>query len=158
MVDLDPEVYSAGFVIHCNQTDQMTVGCVVEKSSSADNYRGEILGGLMVQLVLRVATPRKSLPYQAPLIHCDNNGVVMHGNEPSRSLKEKQAHADVLQMLKQHVHDNPFESKYKWVKAHQDDTLDWDNMTRLEQLNCRVDKLAKKTLIASVITQDYISS
>ena len=144
MVDLDPEVCSAGYIIHCNQTNQTAIGSVVEKSSSADNYRGEILGGVMVQLVLRAATPQWSLPYQAPTIHCDNNGVVMHGNEPTHSLKENQAQADVLRMLKQYVRENPFDSKYKWAKAHQDDMLDWDRMMRMEQLNCRVDKLAKK--------------
>ena len=82
----------------------------------------------------------------------------MHGNEPSRPFKEKQAQADVLRMLKQYVRENPFDSEYKWVKVHQDDTLEWDNMTRMEQLNCRVDKLTKKALITAVITQDYISS
>ena len=96
MIDLDPDVCSAGFIIHCNKSHQTAIGSVVEKSSSADNYRGEILGGVMIKLVLRAATQRRSLPYQAPLIHCDNNGVVLHGNEPTRSLKEKQAQADVL--------------------------------------------------------------
>ena len=57
MVDLDPEVCSAGFIIYCNQSNQTAIGSVVEKTSSADNSRGEILGGIMVQLVLRAATP-----------------------------------------------------------------------------------------------------
>ena len=108
MVDLDPDVCSAGFIIHCNQTNQTAIGSVVDKTSSADNYRGEILGGVVVQFVLRAATPRRSLPYQTPLIHCDNNGVVLHGNEPSQSLKEKQAQVDVLRVLKQYVSENPF--------------------------------------------------
>ena len=31
MVDLDPDVWSAGFIIHCNQTNQTAIGSVVEK-------------------------------------------------------------------------------------------------------------------------------
>ena len=76
-----------------------------------------------------------------------------------RVLSRKSKHKQMfVRMLKQYVRENPFSSTYTWVKAHQDDTMEWDQMTQMEQLNCRVDKLAKKALIAVVVSQDYIKS
>ena len=74
------DVCSAGFIIYCTATEQTAKGTVVEQSPDADNYRGEILGGSMVQLVLRAASQCRALLYWAQQVDCDNRGVVQHGN------------------------------------------------------------------------------
>ena len=56
MVEVANDVCSAAFMIYCQRTKQKAKGVVAEKSRDADNYRGEILGGLIVQLVLRAAS------------------------------------------------------------------------------------------------------
>ena len=43
---------SAGFVIFCEDTGCKARGAAAERTDTADNYRAEILGDLMVQLVL----------------------------------------------------------------------------------------------------------
>ena len=53
MVGLDTDVCSAGVVIYCTNS-RLTAKCaVVERSTAADNYRGNILGGIIIQLILR---------------------------------------------------------------------------------------------------------
>ena len=64
MPKVDKHVCSAGFMIACTTSKCKAKGTVVERSDSADNYRGELLGGLMVQLVLRAASQLRSSPYR----------------------------------------------------------------------------------------------
>ena len=94
------DVCSAGFMIYCKNYKYKAKGTVVERSSDADNYRAEILGGVMIQLILRAASQRRSSPYHPAPVECDNMGVVTHGNSTRRALPEKQAQADVLRCLK----------------------------------------------------------
>jgi hypothetical protein len=39
---------------------------------------------------------------------------------------------------------------YTWVKAHMDDILEWDNLTRPQQLNVMCDTLAKAAVEAAI--------
>ena len=47
MKEVNPHVCSAAFMIRCNATGLRAKGLVAEWSESADNYRAEILGGIM---------------------------------------------------------------------------------------------------------------
>jgi len=88
MPNVSTEVCLAAFYIYCTNTKRKANGSVVECSSAAGNYRAEILGELVVQLVLRAASQLADLPYAPVQIDCDNVGVVKHGNTPSnRPLK-----------------------------------------------------------------------
>ena len=53
MPHVDRTICSAAFIIYCTHSRLRAKGAVVECTPSADNYRGEILGGLMVQLITR---------------------------------------------------------------------------------------------------------
>ena len=96
MPELSKKACSAAFMIVDTQTNKRAKGVVAEKSDNADNYRAEILGGLVVQLVLRAASQNRASPYAPVRIDCDNDGVVKHGNKPLRKLKGKQAQSDIL--------------------------------------------------------------
>ena len=159
MVHLDKQVSSAAFYIYCRISKLRYKGSVAEWSPHADNYRAEILGGIMVQLVFRAATQgRLSVPYRSVVIECDSAGVVSHGNTPQRGLKEKQVHADALRYLKQHVSEYPVESNYTWIASHQDDEKEWSKLSLSERLNVVVDKLAKRALVDAIHHGDFISS
>lgn len=112
----------------------------------------------LVGFLVNNDSQREYLPYKNVTVNCDSKGVVIHGNEAFRPLFGKQVQADVLQCMKQYIRENPFEVEYEWVKAHQDDVKGWDDLTLKEKLNCRVDKLAKKALRASLLEDDCITS
>ena len=160
MAKVDKTVCSAGYMIYCVATKQKCKGAVAERSNSADNYRAEILGGLVVQLILRAATSNSlDSSFQPVQIDCDNLGVVRHGNSPTRALKEKQAQADILRCFKQLVTEQPLDVNFHWVPSHQDDHKEWEELTALERINVVVDKLAKKALLAAIQEeQEFISS
>ena len=158
MSEISTEICSAAIMVYCTATGLSAKGAIVERTQDADNYRGEILGAMLLQLVLRAASQDRSAQYQPVVIHCDNKGVVNHGNSPGRALGEKQSQADVLRCLKNYVAYNPFESVYKWVPSHQDKHKQWKDCSLMEQINIIVDRLAKKALIAAFMSGKYISS
>ena len=77
------DVCSAAFVIYNKVTKQRCKGSVVEKSKDADNYRPEILGGVVGQLVLRAASQHHTSPYREARAESDNFGIVNHGGHQS---------------------------------------------------------------------------
>jgi len=53
--ELDTNVCSAATVLYCTFTKRRCSCCVAERSEAADNYRAEILGGIITQLILKAA-------------------------------------------------------------------------------------------------------
>ena len=51
MPELDPLVCLAGYTIHCSTTTFRAKGTAAKVSDHADNYCGEIIEGIIVQLV-----------------------------------------------------------------------------------------------------------
>ncbi len=100
MPEVDKDVCLASFMFFCTNSGNRAKGTVVEKSVSTDNYRGEIPGALMVQLVLQAVITGRVLPYQELSIDCDNMGVVNNGNSPCHPLRENKSRADVMRCFK----------------------------------------------------------
>ena len=158
MKEVNPHVCSAAYMIWCKATGLCAKGTVVEWSKSADNYRAEILGGVLTQLVLNAASQDPSQQYKEVTVDCNNNGVVLHGNSPRRALKEKQTQADVLRVFKRLITEQRATIKMEWVPSHQDDKKSWNQCTLKEKINIQVDKLAKASPIAVVAENIYVDS
>lgn len=154
------DVCSCAAAIECSTTGQRATVTWVEKSDSytADNYRAEVLGGIAIQLILRVACEGKYIsPSMRPRIGCDNNGVVHHGNHPWRPITANQAQADVLRYYKQLVREQPFKCKMYHVHGHIDKLIHYEDMTPAERLNCDCDKLAGTALHDALTAGTFIS-
>ena len=136
-------------MIYCAKATKRCKCTWAEKSESAGSYQGEILGGIMTQLILKAA----ATGYKGKIPHvkagCDNNGIVTHGNTPHIPLSANQTQADLLRMFKNLVLIQPFTLKYKYVQSHADDLKKWQDCTLKERINIRVDTLAKKSIKAA---------
>ena len=60
-----------------------------EKSPHASSYRSEILGAMAAQLIIRAATVGLTANVPKINVYCDNKGVLNHGGDVERELKEK---------------------------------------------------------------------
>ena len=104
--EVDPEVCSCAFTAECKATGKKLVCTWVERSPSASNYRGEILGALGYTLVMKAVLDYESAQSPEPLLlpkgpaFCDNMGVIKHGSVPNKPLSEKQVQADLLGHMK----------------------------------------------------------
>jgi hypothetical protein len=112
----------------------------------------------MIQLKLNAA---KSKCYDAiPLVvvDCDSNGVVSYGNEPLRPFPTNQSQADILCVFKNLVAAQLFRVQYKYVQSHANGIKRWQDCLLKEQINIKVDSLAKKALMAAHSTEECIQS
>ena len=158
MPQTDTTTCSAATFIFCTDSKQSCKATVAERSNRADNYRAELLGGILTQLILRAAS---ALPFDTHVLQtvcCDNRGVVGHGNSASTGLRSKQAQADTLRTLKQLILTANYDTDYVWVPAHQDDTKRRKDLTLRERMNVRVDSLAKQALLASIVSRTFINN
>jgi hypothetical protein len=99
---------------------------------TAGPYRGEILGGVMAQLILNAAAPTYHNTIPPVVVDCDNNGVVSHGKNPLLPLPTKQSQADILRVFKNLVSIQPFCVQYKYVQSHAEGTRRWQDCTLKE--------------------------
>jgi hypothetical protein len=115
---------------------------VAEYSDSASNYHGELLGAVLTLLILCVAGANLALPPPLTILHCDNCGVLSHGNNP-------------ISLIKFLSSTNTGKVTWEWDEGHAVESRGWANCTLPECLNDQADKLAKSALV-SAITGDSI--
>jgi hypothetical protein len=90
-------------------------------------YRGEILGGVMTQLILHAAAASYHGTIPPVMVDCDNNGVVIHGNNSTRPLPSNQPQVYLLRTFKNLVSSQTFQVQYKYVASHADKRKKWCN-------------------------------
>jgi hypothetical protein len=100
MKEISPLISSAATMIYCTVAKKLCKCSWAEKSESAGSYQGEILGGIMTQLILKAATTGYKGKIPSVGADCDNNGVVTHGNTPNIPLQTNQTQANLLCIFK----------------------------------------------------------
>lgn len=131
-----------------------------ELSNSADNYRAELLGALCCSLILKAATMVPAVYAKEPIQrYCDNMGVVKHGNRFYTSLKDGQAHADLIRLFTDIDRNLPFESLYSWVLESHTDAKRHRNADRtsIEKMNTVVDLYSYRKCYGEDIYLEFIS-
>ena len=109
-------------IIKCRLTGFELTCTWAELTASADNYRGELLGAVCCSLILKAISTIPAVYPKLPLLrHCDNMGVIKHGNRIYGSLKDSQAQADLIRLFHSIDQRLPFQSRYVWVENHTDD-------------------------------------
>jgi hypothetical protein len=83
-------ICSASVVMNCKTSRCWLKLSIAEKSDTASNYQGELLGAVMALLILRAAMASKNTATRVQQVMlCDNRGVISRGNSPLQSLPEK---------------------------------------------------------------------
>ena len=157
MKEIAPDVCSAAVMIYCSQTLQTCTCTIVEQSPSAGSYRGEILGAILAQLILRAASLGIIGPFPVLQEDCDNNGVVLHGNNFLKPLPTSQTQADVLRVMKKLISQQMFTIKFEYVQSHTDDLKPLSECTPKELMNIAVNDLAQSALRHSYSSEDVFN-
>ncbi len=157
MKEISPYISAAAVMIYCKTTKKGCKCTITEQSQSAGSYRGEILGGVVTQLILRAAVQGRMGPCPLTIEDCDNDGVVKHGNTPFRPLLSTQSNADILRIMKHMILDHPFHLKFLYVASHSDNNKRWKECSLKERINIKVDHLAKKALLATHASNQYFN-
>jgi hypothetical protein len=129
-----------------------------EKSLDAPSYRSEVLGAIAAQLILRAATRNVPSQYQEVPTYCDNKGVLNHGSQAEKELREKQAQFDVLHVMKTLIAKSPVKSAFQWAEAHSVEKKGLRHCTHPEIMNDLLDRLADVAHHRSSQLQNFIES
>ena len=144
---IDDSICSAAVILLCTETIKMGTVHLCEKSNrtTASNYRGEILGGIITSHILN--TIDRLNPSSAGRIacYCDNMGVINHATNLSRPLPEKQPQMDALLSFRRQLATIKTKWTYDYVESHLDSTCPLDTLTIPQRLNVWADALAKQT-------------
>jgi hypothetical protein len=100
MNEISPLISSVATMIYCTVAKKRCKCTWAEKSESADSYQGEILGGIMTHLIMKVAATGYKGKIPSIRADCNNNGVVTHGNTPNIPLQTNQTQANLLRFFK----------------------------------------------------------
>ena len=87
--EISKDVCSTAVWMRCRRTKKTLFVAFAENTPNATSYRSEILGAIAAQLALKAASRNKQIIYPPVPIYYDNKGVLNHGSEVERELKEK---------------------------------------------------------------------
>ena len=142
---------SAGWVLFCTETRRFLSGSLVEWSSSASSYRGELLGMLAIHLFLLAIEEYYGLPPASNNIHCDNKGAIYTFERKSKRVPSGAHNADVQRVLRTVKSRMKSAHLRHHVRAHQDDVIDRKDLPLPAQLNCHCDDTAKGALTEGIL-------
>ena len=148
MEDVDSSVCSASFIFECSRGRGRIFGSFCEQSSVACSYRGELLGLLAMHLILLgVETAYPATGGRVDIYSDCLTALWTVENLPPTMIPSRFKHADILKIILTQCGQFAFDKKYIHVPAHQDDTEEFETLTRQSQLNCIMDHWAKECIL-----------
>ena len=145
--ELHTNVCSAAVILECSESGERLTMSITDVSPSANAFRGELLGLLALHLILHSIHKSRPVLAGSVEIFSDCTGALKTVSTLKKSrIPATWRHTDILKVLALQGKDFPFRCTYHHVKAHQDDNLRWDQLSRVSQLNCACDAAAKKRI------------
>ena len=103
------------------QTGRMISGTLVEKSQSADSYRGEMLGMLAIRLFLLAVEEYCGVITEDNKICCDNKGTLFTFEKKTKRVPKGKANTDIQRVLRTINARTKSNFVQQHVKAHKGD-------------------------------------
>jgi hypothetical protein len=147
MKELYPHLNSAAFVLECAKGRGRLMGLFTEHTKDACSYRGELLGLMAIHLILLAVN--KCTPGITGLaqIYSDCLGALNKVMDlPPYRIPTWCSHSDILKNIMVNCSDTSFSHFYSHVRAHQDDQVQYGDLSHPAQLNCQMDYHAKKAI------------
>jgi hypothetical protein len=151
---LYPHLCSAAFVLKCANGRGRISGSFSESSATANAYRGELLGLMAIHLLLVSVNQVHTMLVGSVEVVSDCLGTlkrVVH--LPPYRIPSCCKHSVILKNILVNCHKLTFTLHYSHVKAHQDDNVAFDKLSRKSQLNSICNHLAKQRISNSAQLQ-----
>ncbi len=142
---LYPYLCSAAFELECANGCSRIIGSFSESLATANAYRGELLGLMAIHLLLVSINWVHTTLVGSVEVVLDCLGAlkrVVH--LPPYQIPSRCKHSDIHKNILVNCRELIFTLHYSYVKAHQDDNVAFDKLSRKLQLNCICNHLAKQ--------------
>jgi hypothetical protein len=145
--EICPHLCSAALILECTKGRGRLVLSLSEPSKQANAYRGELLGLMAVHLILlAVNKVHPTLPGSVQIFSDCLGALNKVEHLPPHRILSRCRHSDILKTIMLNCTKLSFIRRFSHVKAHQDDWLDWNKLSRPAQLNCACDIKAKSKI------------
>ena len=135
--ELHSHLCSAAFILECTKGRGKIIGHFSEASLAANAYRGELLGLMSIHLLLlSVNKVYPDLKGEVDIVSDCLGALRRVSDLPSYKIPTRCKHSDILKNILVNCRDMTFSLLYSHVKAHQDDSADFNSLSRKSQLNC----------------------
>ena len=152
--ELHPDVCSSAIIMECSESKDRLTFSMTDTSPSANAFRGELIGLLAIHLILHSIHKAQPTLKGKVQIYSDCTGALRTIlSLPRSGIPPKWKHADILKVMSIVSRAHPFSLSYHHIKAHQDDSTDWHQVSCPSQLNCACDSEAKRRIMEHIPTQ-----
>jgi hypothetical protein len=142
-----PNLCSAAFVFKCNKGWGCLIGLFSKSLRVVNAYQGELLGLMAIHLILLSIDKINWAINRSAEIVSDCLGALRRITElPSYRILSRCKHSDILKNILVNCRVLSFTVHYRHVRAHQDDSTLFKNLSRKAQLNCICDHTAKQRI------------
>jgi hypothetical protein len=142
-----PNLCSTAFVFECNKGRGRLIGSFSKSLRVANAYQGELLGLMAIHLILlRIDKINGAINGSAEIVS-DCLGTLQRITElPPYRIPPRCKHSDILKNILVNCRALSFTVHYQHVRAHQDYSTSFKNLSRKAQLNCICNHTAKQRI------------
>jgi hypothetical protein len=134
--EIYPNLCLAAFILECSKRQGRIVGTFLEGLLVANAYRGELLGLMAIHLILLSVNKLHRDLLGSVKIVLDCLGALKRVTHlPPYRIPWLCCHRDILKTILVHCRDLSFTVHYSHVRAHQDNSTTFTQLSRKAQLN-----------------------
>jgi hypothetical protein len=131
----------------CKKGQGRLIGSFLESLRVANAYQGELLGLMAIHLILLSADKMHGALVGSVEVVSDCLGALRRVSElPPYRIPSRCKHSDILKNILVNCRALSFTIHYLHVKAHQDDSTSFKNLSRKAQLNCICNHTVKQCI------------
>jgi hypothetical protein len=151
-----PNICSAAFIFECTRGRGRIIGYFAEHSPDAGSYRGEMLGLMAINLILKgVHEFSPSIGGSIRIISDCMGALHKVENIPPYRIPTKCSHPNILKNIMLNYEGLLFKREFSHVAAPQDNGKDYGELvSRESQLNCQMDFYAKLAILEGSCDHD----
>jgi hypothetical protein len=153
---LSETIGAAAWIMETENLSHTCNGATVVPGVSKDSYRPELTGILTILCAILYLCLKADLRNCQVEIACDNDSVVFRCIDSTIHLPTNIPEADILRAIYRLIahlsSDYNISFTWKEVEGHADKHTQWNDMSRLEQLNSLCDNAAKQFLTTAINT------
>ena len=141
-----------GWIIFCKDSGLRMTGTFWEKSPLASSFRAEMLGLACLHLLVRAVAEFFAISHWTAVILCNNKKALELSSHHRRRIRPSAKWANIRRSFRATKQTFIGGFKYVHIHGHMDQYLAWNNLSLMQQLNCICNTLAKRVLMAAIIS------
>ncbi len=146
----DERIGTAGWIAETKDGTFQVRGALISPGPAEvqGSHRSELTGLLGGITAINNICIKHNVRKGTIAIGCDGEGAIIAVTQQFDIIKSSRKHFDLISAIKNTISSSTIDWQFQHIKGHQDDIREYEDLTRLEQLNVQADQLAKDKMTA----------